>query len=340
MSTTSPSPRRHRTTALSRGATVVLGAALLAVGCRGGERATFVTYFSGSQQVSVRYPSEWRTDEAQQEGIWYRYFLAPPAAPGNKAAVSVTLLAGPLSVPLEEYAQSYLAGNEVASSQEEERQGARGRSWRFAPPDGKTRHRLLLVTLGERFWGLYAQGEAASFESHRGALDQMWSSFTLERPELYPVKSWEDFAVALGVPDSWRETRQFSGRGTLLVQFTSPALSAQTGQTVHASLTMTVEEVPRDADVEAFYQAMRSRLGDNLRVLSHETWGQDGLVDVMRTETSVAVSYVRRFFRVEGDRGVSLAFEARDDVFWRVDPWAELIASTLQLEPTRADRQR
>jgi hypothetical protein len=320
---------------LSRRAAVVLAALVFAAACRSGERETFVTYFSGSQQVSVRYPSEWRTDEAEQEGIWYRYFLAPPAAPENKAAVSVTLLAGPLSVSLEQYAESYLAGNEVTSSQEEERQGARGHSWRFAPPDGKTRHRLLLVGLGGRFWGLYAQGEAAAFEAHAAALDQMWSSFTLERPELYPVQDWEEFGVALGLPASWRETRQFSGRGTLLVQFTSPALSVQDGQTVHASLTVTVEEVPPDAEIEAFYQAMRARLGDNLRVLSHDPWGDDGLVDVMSTETSVAVSYVRRYFRVEGDRGVSLAFEARDDVFWRVAPWADLIASTLQVDPKR-----
>jgi hypothetical protein len=327
---------------LNRKASVLLLAAvLLAAACRPGERETFVTYFSGSQQISVRYPSEWRTDEAEQEGIWYRYFLAPPTTPGTKAAVSVTLLAGPLAVPLEEYAESYLAGNEVTSSQEEERQEARGRSWRFSPPDGKTRHRLLLVAQGERFWGLYAQGEAAAFEGHSSALDEMWGSFALERPELYPVTEWEEYGVALGVPDSWRETRQFSGRETLLVQFTSPALSIQrdSGQTVHASLTVTVEKVPPDADVEAFYQAMRARLGENLRVLSHDSWGESGLVDVMRTETSVAVSYVKRFFRVEGDRGVSLAFEARDDVFWRADPWADIIASTLQVAPP-ADRQR
>ena len=324
---------------MSSRASVLLAVVLLAAACRSGERETFVTYFSGDQRVSVRYPSEWRTDEAEQDGIWYRYFLAPPAAPETKAAVSVTLLSGLLSGPLEDYAQSYLAGNQVASSQEEERQGARGRSWRFSPPDGKTRHRLLLLGLGERFWGLYAQGEAAAFEGHAEALDQMWTSFTLERPELYAVKRWEKFGVALGLPTSWRETRQFSGRGTLLVQFTSPALSVDSGQTVHASLTLTVEEVPPDAEIDAFYQAMRARLGDNLRVLSHESWGDDGLVDVMRTETSVAVSYVKRFFRVEGDRGISLAFEARDDVFWRADPWADLIASTLQADP-KTDRER
>ena len=228
----------------------------------------------------------------------------------------------------------------MTSSQEEERQGARGRSWRFSPPDGKTRHRLLLVARGERFWGLYAQGETAAFEGHGEALEEMWASFTLERPELYPVKRWERFGVGLGVPETWREIREFSGRGTLLVQFTSPALSVQRGQTIHASLTLTVEEVPEGAEVESFYQAMRARLGDNLRVLSHEAWEDEGLVDVMRTETSVAVSYVKRFFRVEGDRGVSLAFEARDDVFWRADPWADLIASTLQVAPPPADPQR
>jgi hypothetical protein len=316
---------------LSRLASIILAALVLAGGCRSGERETFATYFNGEHRVSVHYPSEWRTDEAEQDGIWYRYFLAPPTAPQTKAAMSVTLLSG--EGPIEEYAANYLAGNDSPSSREEERQGAKGRSWHFTSPDGKTRHRLLLVALGERFWGLYAQGDAASFEGHAEALEEMWRSFALERPELYEVQRWERFGVALAVPPSWRETRQFSGRGTLLVQFTSPALSVQQNQTIHASLTMTVEEVPAGADVEAFYKAMRARLGENLRVLSHEPWGDDGLVDVMRTETSVAVSYIKRFFRVEGARGVSLAFEGRDDVFWRVDPWADLIASTLQVEP-------
>jgi hypothetical protein len=324
---------------LSSRAWAVLALLLLVAGCRRGDRESFATYFNGEQRVSVRYPSGWRTDEAEQEGIWYRYFLAPPTAPQNKAAVSVTLLAGPLSTSVDDYAESYLAGNEVASSGDEERQGASGRSWEFSSPDGKTRHRLLLVTQAERFWGLYAQGEATAFASHGAALEEMWTSFTLERPELYPVQRWEDFEVSLGLPPSWRETRQFSGRGTLLVQFASPALSVQQGQTIHASLTLTVEEVPEDGEIDAFYQAVRDRLGENLLVLSHQEWEGGGYVDVMRTETSVAVSYVKRFYRVEGHRGGSLAFEGRDDVFWRIDTWADLIASTLQMAPaTGSDR--
>ena len=124
----------------------------------------------------------------------------------------------------------------------------------------------------------------------------------------------------------------------LLTAFTSPVLSMQEGQTIHASLSLTVEPAPAEGGIDAFYQAIRSRLGDNLVVLSHEEWAGGGYVDVMRTETSVAVSYIKRFFRVEGARGISLAFESRDDVFWRVDPWADLIASTLQVEATDGAR--
>ena len=318
---------------MSSRASALLAAVILTAACRGGERETFVTYFNGQQTVSVRYPSGWRTDQAEQDGIWYRYFLAPPATPGSTAPVSVTLLAGPMSTPVEEYAQSYLAGNEVASSRDEDRQGARGRSWTFASPDGRTRQRLLLVALGERFWGLYAQGDAVAFESHRAALDEMWASFILERPELYPEQRFGAFGVSLGVPESWRETRQFSGRGTLLVQFTSPVLAVQSSQTVHVSLTMTVEQIPDGEGIELYYETTRARLGGNLRVLSHAEWN-DGYVDVMRSETSLAVSYIKRFYRAAGRRGVSLAFEGRDDVFWRVDSWADLIASTLQIAPT------
>ena len=96
---------------MSRIAWAILAVLIVASGCRTGDRETFVTYFNGEQRVSLIYPSEWRTDEAEQEGVWYRYFLAPPTAPDTKAAMSVTLLAGPLASSIEEYAESYLAGN-------------------------------------------------------------------------------------------------------------------------------------------------------------------------------------------------------------------------------------
>jgi hypothetical protein len=93
--------------------------------------------------VSLRHPASWRSDQAEQDGVWYRYFLAPPEGPQGRAPVSVTLMAGALTVPVEDYAKSYLADHTVAKTQPEERQGIAGQSWVFSSADGKSHYRLL-----------------------------------------------------------------------------------------------------------------------------------------------------------------------------------------------------
>jgi len=244
--------------------------------------------------------------------------------------VSVTLLVGKLNGNLEEYAQVYLAGNILASSREEERQGAKGHSYLFASADGETRHSLLLLEEEGRMYGLYAQGEAALFQRHYSVLEEMTRSLTLERAASYPERRNDGFGFSIRLPPSWRESRRFSGGGTLLLQFTSPPLAADKNrQTVHASLTLTVEPLPEGGTVESFYEGARQKMGESFLVVSHRPW-QSGYVDVMRTETSVAASNVKRFYRVEGRRGYSLAFEARDDVYPRVAQWYDVIASTFE----------
>jgi hypothetical protein len=281
--------------------------------------------------LSVRYPSGWKSDEAEQDGMWYRYFLGPPTGEQRKPAVSVTLLAGPLGMTLEEYAQTYLAGNSVASSRDEARGSARGKSWLFASPDGGTRHSLLLLQEGPKVYGLYSQGEAPLFERQFPVLDEMARSLTLERPDAYREERDDAFGFAIRVPPSWRQTRRFSGGGTLLTQFTSPALDAdRNGQTVHASLTVTVEPAPAEAGVDGFYKAARDKQGESFQLVSHAPW-KDGYLDVMSTETPVAESRVRRYYRVSGARGYSLTFEAREDVYPRVYQWCDIIAGTLRI---------
>ncbi len=289
-----------------------------------------MTYFNEEYGLSLRYPAGWRTEQAEQEGVFYRYFLGPPAGPQNKPAVSVTLLASHASGDLEDRAQTYLAGNTVASSRAEKRAGALGRAYLFASPDGTTRYSLLLLREEDRLYGLYAQGASAPFERHFPVLEEMARSFTLERLSIYPVRRDEEFGFSLRVPPSWRETRRFSGGGTLLLQYSSPPLAAdRSQQTVHASLTLTVEPLPEGSTPESYYEAARKRLGENFEVVRHDPW-PGGYADVMRTETPLAISNLKRFYRVEGRRGYSLAFEARDDVFPRVARWYDLIASSLK----------
>jgi hypothetical protein len=337
MSTTSSSRRKRRTTGSSSRALVLGALAALAAlsACRGRDAETFVTYFSGDHGISVRHPAAWRTDQAEQDGVWYRYFLAPPAGPQNRAPVSVTLLAGAMSVPIANYAQSYLAGHDVTSTRDEERQGVRGKSWVFASADGKTRHRLLLLAADGRVVGLYAQGDAVAVEKAQATLDEMWSSLTIERPQDYPVRSWRDFETTLGVPASWTQTREFSGGGTRLIQYASPPLAVERGnQTVRASLSVTLEAVKGGGGLREYYDATRARLGDNFQVSSHQGF-RGGYVDVMRTETPVAVTYIKRFYFANAGHGCSLSFEAREDVFSRMSRWADYIASTLQLAPSK-----
>jgi hypothetical protein len=337
MSTTSSSRRKRRTTAWSSASALacVLAGGLGAASCTG-PRETYVTYFNGDHGLSLRHPASWRTDQAEQEGVWYRYFLAPPAGAQTRSPVSVTLLAGPASGTLDEYAQRYLGDRTITTSRAEERQGVSGKSWVYATADGATRYRLLLLRLGEKVIGLYAQGDAAAFEREAATIEELWSSFTLERPERYPRTDFKDQHASLGVPDTWRETRRFSGGGTLVVQFVSPALATDKGHgTVHAALSLTFEPAGEGGGLEPYYWATRKKLGDNFQVVNHSSF-KGGYVDVMKTETPLAVSYIKRYYFADGARACSLSFEAREDIFQRASRWADYIASTLVFGSKRA----
>ena len=328
---TSSSRRKHRTTGWSSIAALALGAlALVPSAACSGSRELLVTYFNGDHGVSLRHPASWRTDQAEQEGVWYRYFLAPPVGAQNRSPVSVTLLSGPATGSLDEYAERYLAGHNVVATGPEQRQGVAGKSWVFATSDGATRYRLLLFGNDDKLVGLYAQGDAAAFERQAAAIEEIFSSLTFERPERYPRREWGTQQTSLGIPESWRETRHFSGEGTLLAQYVSPALATDKDRgTVHASLSVTLEKVKDQGGLESYYQTTRERLGENFQVVSHASF-KGGYVDVMRIETPLAMSYVKRYYFAQAGRGCSLSFEAREDVYPRASRWADYIASTVR----------
>jgi hypothetical protein len=277
--------------------------------------------------VSLRHPASWRSEQSQQEGIWYRYFLGP-TGPGGKPLASATLLAGALNGSLEAYAQTYLTGNTKGASRGETRGEARGRSYEYASADGATRYLLLLLEDRGRVLGVYSQAPAASFDAQRPLLEEIAASLTLERAEGYPETRDAEYGFSIRTPPSWKLSRRFSGQGSLLVQFTSPSLMIDKGgQTVHASLTLSVEPAAADAGAQGYYDATRLKLGDAFKILSHGPW-RTGFVDEMKTETPISASRVKRFYDAAGARGYSLTFEAREDVFGRASAWCDLIAST------------
>jgi hypothetical protein len=281
----------------------------------------------------VRYPASWTTEQVEQDGVWYRYFLAPPEGPKRMPGASVTLLSGPLGVSIDEYAKTYLAANTLVTSKAEQRQGASGRSYLFQSADGQKRYMLLLLGEAERVYGLYGQTSTDQFERQHPAFDEMAASLTLERPSEYPEVKEERSSFTLRVPKSWQKTRSLSGNGTQLVQFSSPPLAADKNRsTVHASLTVTVEPVGGDGSLQAFYDATRVRLGEPFRVLTHSPW-QDGYVDLMHSESGMSAARIKRFYRARDHRGYSLAFEARADVFPRVSRWCDMIAATFRIGP-------
>jgi len=316
---------------LSNLARTAVGAALvLSAGCLGPRPEPLLTYFNGEYGLSLRYPATWRSEEAEQAGIWYRYFLAPPTGPQNRSAVSVTLLVGPLATSLDEYAQGYLAGNKLATSRDLQRDGATGKTYLFTSADGATRHSLLLLQEGARVYGLYAQGETALFERHYPLVDQMAQSLALERPASYPEQRNDKLGFSLGIPGSWSETRRFSGGGTSVMQYRSPAMgTGEGGSLVHALLTVTVERFA-DGGIEAYYEGTREKLGDAYQLLNHVSW-QGGYADVMRVETPISTARVKRYYRAAAGRGYSLSFEAREDIYPRVSRWCDYIASTLRV---------
>lgn len=289
-----------------------------------------MTYFHAEPALTLRHPASWTARLAEQEGVRYRYFESQPSGP-QRSPVTATLVATRLEIGLEEHVKRVLGAAQVQESRDERRGNARGRRVRAGSPDGKTRHSLLLLVEDGRVFGLHAQGEAAAFAERLGELDGMETSLAVESAQAYPDRRNAEWAFALRVPESWRSGRTFSGGGTYVTQYMSPPLAVdKDGQTVHASLTLTVEPAPADGTVSAFRERSLKKMGDAYQLVDHQDW-RDGMLDVLQFETSLAASRSKRFYRTANGRAYGLAFEAREDVFPRVTRWSDLIASTLRV---------
>ncbi len=160
----------------------------------------------------------------------------------------------------------------------------------------------------------------------------MQQSLTLERPDFYAELRDDAFAYSLRLPPSWRETRHFTGGGKAVLQFTSPPLGQdKSRETVHASLSLTVEPAPEDGSLESYYQQSRVNLGDSFQILDHKEWRGRLPRRAAHGDSARDVPAEAVLQGGLGPRATRLTLEARDDVFPRVGRWYDLIAGTFRV---------
>ena len=300
-------------------------------GCRRGPRETYLTYFDRRNAVSLAYPASWSTDAVEvPENPTYRFFMAPGEKGQKATPTSASLLAVPATTTVDAYAETLIQGATVSSTTEVERQGVKGKAYLYSREPA--RFGLVLLAGENALQGLFIQTDPDGFRRHQRAIDEMMATFTVERPAAYGVHKNTRFGYSLRLPPSWKQSHTLSNAEMSMVQFLSPALGVdRDGSTVHASLTVTAEPLPKGG-LEGFYAATRRKLGDAYRVRRHVDWS-GGYADLESIETGVAQSDAKRFYRVSADRGYTLVFEVREDVFHRVSAWCDLIASTFEVVP-------
>jgi hypothetical protein len=305
---------------------VALAALALSPACRR-SRDTLLTYFDRRQMLSLRYPSSWSTELVEQpDNPSYRYFMAPRATAEGKP-LSASLMVATPEGGVDGYAAELTREATITSTRAVERQGAKGKAYLYSK--GADRYGLVLLAGEGRVHGLFVQGDEAGFKAYRGAIDEMMDSVTPERPAAYTEYKDDRFGYALRLPPSWRQGRKLSHAGTSMVQFLSPALGVDRDRsTIHASLVLTAE--PFTGGLDRFYDATRHRLGEAFKVTGHDEW-KGGYLDTERIETQVSQSRARRFYWASKERGYTLLFEAREDVFHRVSAWCDLIAGTFEV---------
>ena len=136
-------------------------------------------------------------------------------------------------------------------------------------------------------------------EKNAAVLDEMWASLTVERPDRYPVRGWKAFDASLGVPESWRQTREFSGGGTTLVQFASPPLGdGQAPDDPRRAVGHARARSPAAAACASTTTRPASSSATTTWSASHQAF-RGGFVDIMKTETPLAVSYIKRYYFAE-----------------------------------------
>ena len=335
---TSSSPRKLPTTNWTRRIRFARLVAVLIIALPpacGRQGAPTITVYSHSLGISLPVPSGWSTEVGSQGGFLMQIFTGPSVDVPERAGIRVQVMHGPMPAgsDIDQLATRYTEGQEVSGESVFALHGHEGRSWVFVSEDGEESSRLALIVIEGTLYGIYAHGESPTVEAYGPALDAMWKDVSIERVAFFEPYSRPELGLQFAYPRSWKRTSQLSEPGqSLFVAFLSPPLAMdEAGATIHATLEVSVNTVSPETTLEAFYTQRTELLGDNYRLVRHDTLDQgQGISVLYSTETQLASYLERTFYFVDGGRSFVYKFITQTPVFYEIEPWIDEIAKSFQ----------
>lgn len=295
-----------------------------------------ITVYSSALAASFPLPQGWAPDAAtEQAGFQMQTFTGRSVDVPERPGIRVQVMAGPTPQgSLDDIALRYRQGLTVEREGAFSLAGHEGKSWVFVSEDGEERSRLALADVSGMLYGIFVRGEAPTFEAHEQALDRLFREFSIEKAKYFAVFEAPGGDVLLKHPEKWERTQTTSDPGrSLFVGFRSPPLAVEgDGTTVHATLEVTVNQVPPELTVERFYADRTEQLRDTYRLLEHQAIEEASAISTLyQVETQLADYLERTVYAVREGKSFIFKFNARPQVYHAIEAWIdEIVESNLR----------
>ncbi len=307
-------------------------------GCELRSTPALITVYNPSLRVSFPLPQGWTSDAARlQAGFHMQTFTGRSVDVPERAGIRVQILAGPMpSGTVDAVAERFKGELSVEGEQPYQLEGQEGKFWSFVSDDGEESSRLMLTGVDDTLYGLYVHGEARTLEAYDGAVTRMYDEFSVERPKFFDAYEAPGGDIIIRHPRSWERTHTaVEGGQSLFVGFRSTPLAVEAeGATVHATLEVTVNKAEPGTTVESFYAARTELLGDTYRLVRHEVLEEVGAVSTLYSVETQLASYLERtVYFVQSDKTYIYKFNARNQVYYAIEPWIDdIVASFFGVE--------
>lgn len=311
---------------------------IIIIGCELRTSPAPITVYSSTQQVSFPLPQGWTADEAvMQAGFHMQTFTGRSIDVPDRPGIRAQILAGPMpDGAVDDVAARFRRELEIEREENYSLHGSDGKFWSFLSMDGDEASKLMLTDVDGRLYGLYVTGETRTLEAYGDAVNRMYGEFSLEQGKYFDAYEAPDGEFVIKHPRSWARTHAAAKAGeSLFVGFRSTPLAVEKdGMTVHATLEVTVNRVAPEVTVESFYVERAELLGDTYRLLKHEVMEEVGAISTLyAVETQLASHLERTVYFVNDRKSFIYKFNARNRVYYAIEPWIdEIVGSFFSLE--------